>query len=1166
MRIIRDTLHTQIGGDCSEKELNDILKLLTFKRKNGDLTHITEDGGFYTGLISLLEERGMEFDIEDVAPTPKVPLRDIEVDPYILENRVLRKYQIAAVRKALAFGRGVIQSPTGCFAGFTKVRLLDGSTHTLAELEQEGGSYYFYSRLTDGSMVPGGPSRVVKTKSKVSMVKVTLDDGYFEVCTSDHLWIMKSGLEMRADQLISGTSLAPLYTRNLKGYEQIRVYDKSDRGRWHYTHHLVLKNSPASDYERHHKNEIKTDNRPTNLEWKEFYDHLDTHFKNRHNSVQLEKAKDKCIKWNKSPEGRLAASGPNPSKATYQYGEFNTSWRNDITWDNLVSAAPLCGSREELEEALGCSGSLIYKVLKENGVFYKDFKRTCMLRREYSDCGFKRNHTVVSVEHWPFPEDAYDVVNCGPVHNFALASGVYVHNSGKTEMAAASIAHFQRRGTVDTTFVLCPTVFLMQQMANKFEEFGFDKIGRIGGGKRFKQGCKTAIYVVDSAINDLDKGGPSAEFLMNADMMGLEEAHHAKATRWTDVAHAARAKIRLAFTATVHENPTQWSYEDLVLLGVTGPIIFNVRSKELRLLGYLADPLVTTLRVRWKISGFDWHRVYKQGIVLNNRRNSMIISIATSTYEAGFKSMIFVGEKKHGHLLAESCAKMGCEAVFVHGGGRSWIYHPSGARDFNYWNVEDIAEYVNSRDQCILVSTCLSGSTKVSLLNGTEVPIKDLQGKDPFYIYSYDKLSGKIVPGLAHSVRLTGKQVNTLKVTLDNGETVVCTPDHPWMLRDGSYLQAKNLTPGTSLMPLYRSEDSKGYETLLDPSSDEYFKTHQVSAKWFYGDDVYKFTKGRTVIHHRDFNKRNNDPNNLIPLEFLEHIKLHGDNINNLRTHEFERRRLEGSSSYHRSEEGRRSASEKFKYLWTHDTDFILKMYEREFTDSQRKTCSRNLREYNYSTSKVGSDNPRYIHHIDLESILPLMEDLGITISDVAHVLSCSSKVLRNRLRSGLDLGWLETMRMIHGPRYYHNGKGTNHKVSSIERGPLEDVYDLTVEGTHNFALTAGVFVHNCVLDEGLDVPVINVLIMGTGMKKYRRTIQRIGRGMRPKKGQNRVFVFDFWDESHDMLLTHSEYRRWTYNTEEYDFAEDLKETQEVMGCKISLNQNLFKTVLKHQF
>lgn len=102
--------------------------------------------------------------------------------------------------------------------------------------------------------------------------------------------------------------------------------------------------------------------------------------------------------------------------------------------------------------------------------------------------------------------------------------------------------------------------------------------------------------------------------------------------------------------------------------------------------------------------------------------------------------------------------------------------------------------------------------------------------------------------------------------------------------------------------------------------------------------------------------------------------------------------------------------------------------------------------------------------------------------------------------------------------------------------------------------------VGNVVMDEGIDVPAFNALIMGTAMKKYRRTVQRAGRGMRPKAGDNRVYIFDFIDRTHDTLLRHSEYRVKTYELEEFQFAESLEETCEAMGIPILLpEKNFFK-------
>jgi superfamily II DNA or RNA helicase len=81
---------------------------------------------------------------------------------------------------------------------------------------------------------------------------------------------------------------------------------------------------------------------------------------------------------------------------------------------------------------------------------------------------------------------------------------------------------------------------------------------------------------------------------------------------------------------------------------------------------------------------------------------------------------------------------------------------------------------------------------------------------------------------------------------------------------------------------------------------------------------------------------------------------------------------------------------------------------------------------------------------------------------------------------------------------------------------------------------------------------------MATGMKKYRRTVQRAGRGMRPKNGTNKVYIFDFWDENHLFLKRQSEYRLWTYREEEFDISESLNETANGMGIPIEIRRHNF--------
>jgi hypothetical protein len=98
--------------------------------------------------------------------------------------------------------------------------------------------------------------------------------------------------------------------------------------------------------------------------------------------------------------------------------------------------------------------------------------------------------------------------------------------------------------------------------------------------------------------------------------------------------------------------------------------------------------------------------------------------------------------------------------------------------------------------------------------------------EEPIWVYSFD--GKRIVPGLAYFPRKTGTK-KVIEIELDNGQKVKCTPDHKWMLRDGSWKMAKELVPGKSLMPLYTRINHKvvavrhlGEEEVYDISVEKY--------------------------------------------------------------------------------------------------------------------------------------------------------------------------------------------------------------------------------------------------------------------------------------------------------------------------------------------------------
>ena len=89
---------------------------------------------------------------------------------------------------------------------------------------------------------------------------------------------------------------------------------------------------------------------------------------------------------------------------------------------------------------------------------------------------------------------------------------------------------------------------------------------------------------------------------------------------------------------------------------------------------------------------------------------------------------------------------------------------------------------------------CLSGDTKISLLNGQTKTINELYKENAKDIWLYSiSPDGQIVPGKVKEVKLTRQNADVIKIILDNDKELICTPDHKIMLRNGEYKEAKDL-------------------------------------------------------------------------------------------------------------------------------------------------------------------------------------------------------------------------------------------------------------------------------------------------------------------------------------------------------------------------------------
>lgn len=175
-------------------------------------------------------------------------------------------------------------------------------------------------------------------------------------------------------------------------------------------------------------------------------------------------------------------------------------------------------------------------------------------------------------------------------------------------------------------------------------------------------------------------------------------------------------------------------------------------------------------------------------------------------------------------------------------------------------------------------------NTPIPLLDGRTITIENLakefnEGKEN-YVYSVQDNTHQIVAG---KVVWCGKNYTADKlyrITLDDDTYFDLAAEHELIMRDGSKKRADEVEIGESVMPFYKQIDKKSknlfdrYEKIYNPNSGKYEFTHRLVAK-----EIAKGDVNYNTVHHKDFNKYNNSPTNLVWMDYFEHHKMHGDLI-----------------------------------------------------------------------------------------------------------------------------------------------------------------------------------------------------------------------------------------------------------------------------------------------
>jgi hypothetical protein len=188
---------------------------------------------------------------------------------------------------------------------------------------------------------------------------------------------------------------------------------------------------------------------------------------------------------------------------------------------------------------------------------------------------------------------------------------------------------------------------------------------------------------------------------------------------------------------------------------------------------------------------------------------------------------------------------------------------------------------------------CHSLKTEIFLQDGRTITLDDLiaewnDGHQGQWVYSIDRENNALVPGKVIWAGVTRKSAQIVRIHLDDNGYVDVTPDHEMMLRNKEYVEAQNLKPGDALMPLYRKDVSRSrgqaYWKTYDPFSGKYVFDHRMVSNSLLEEERLETANilgvGKNkfmVVHHKDFNAHNNNPENLTWMGNQEHAEYHRD-------------------------------------------------------------------------------------------------------------------------------------------------------------------------------------------------------------------------------------------------------------------------------------------------
>jgi hypothetical protein len=424
---------------------------------------------------------------------------------------------------------------------------------------------------------------------------------------------------------------------------------------------------------------------------------------------------------------------------------------------------------------------------------------------------------------------------------------------------------------------------------------------------------------------------------------------------------------------------------------------------------------------------------------------------------------------------------------------------------------------------------CLSMDTRIPLLDGRTLTVEELskeyqQGKEN-WAYSCDPITGKVVPGNITWAGVTRKNAEVIKITFDNGKELICTPDHKIPVWSKGFVEAQHLTPADSLISFERqykplsSGKRNDYEMIFDHSDKKWTYTHRMVGDFFRKIGKHQqFTflpenvgAAKTVIHHKDFNRYNNDPRNLTFMNKEDHMAYHffnrkeyWKNITEEMLEDLSKKISSGLKRYfanmtpEQKENFREMRSETNK-KWIKERNLNRPEDARLHYERSGKGRSKYLRENPEARKKFLANARTYAENYPNATFVPSFEMLQLlaetakevggnritvleNIDQVKYrdivlktnpiVDKTNDKISRNKMTDRQLKTILKTFNYRNWKDFVAKLPQFNHRIVSIEKLDNIDTGTITIDGPerwhdyHTFAIESGIFIKNSMLDD----------------------------------------------------------------------------------------------------